>query len=95
MHEVKLSSREYSSQDLKHHNMSTIAPLGMGASDTWRGAPDACLRGFYLPADSTSVGSDVPLMYGRSSVPKDSDESNGTSTAWEAKLQDVCSCSFY
>ena len=40
---IMLSNREYSSQDLKLNNTSnlTIAPLGMGASDTWRDAPDA------------------------------------------------------
>lgn len=85
-----LSSREYQSQDLARNNVSTnvtIAPLGMGVSDTWRGAPDVRLRGCSVPADSTSVGSEVPVMYGRSSVPKDSDESRGTSTVCEAKLQ--------
>ena len=87
--EVKLSNREYNAQDMKNHNCAknvTIAPLGMGAPDTWRGAPDARLRGFHVPDDGTSVNNEVPVMYGRSGV-HDAEESNGTSTGCEAKLQ--------
>ena len=93
--EIKLSSREYSTQDLDNHKISaksiTIAPLGMGASDTWRGPPDARLRGFHVPEDidGSSVVGEVAVMYGRSKAlhSADPDESNGTSTVCEAKLQ--------
>ena len=87
--EIKLSNREYNAQDMKNHNRAknvTTAPLGIGAPDTWRGAPDARLRGFHVPDDGTSVDNEVPVMYGRSSV-HDAEESNGTSTVCEAKLQ--------
>ena len=111
--EIKLSSRKYCTQDLDNDKISaksmTIASLGMGASDTWRGAPDARLRGFHLPEDidrssvvgevdevavmdrSSVVGEvdEVAVMYGRSKAlhSADPDNSNGTSTICEAKLQ--------
>ena len=69
----------------------TIASLGMGASDIWRGAPDAHLRGFHLPEDidGSSVVGEVAVMYDRSKAlhSADPEESNGTSTICEAKLQ--------
>ena len=50
---------------MKYHNCAKnvmIAPLGMGAPDTWRGAPDACLKGFHVPDDGTGVYNEVPVM---------------------------------
>ena len=87
--EIKLSNREYNVQDVKNHNCTknvSIAPLGMGAPITWRGAPDACLRGFRALDDGTSQDNEVPVMYGRSGV-LDMEESNSTNTVCEAKLQ--------
>ena len=83
---ITLSNREYSQQDLKKNNASnmTIASLGMGASDTWRGAPDARLRGLFLDNASES---EVPVVCGRSRGTGDPEESNGTSSVCDAKLQ--------
>ena len=67
--------------DLKKQGISTdkvkLEHLGMGGAEIWRGTPDSRVRSF-------ARDSDVALLPGGEAA---GDDSNGTSTAIEAKLQ--------
>lgn len=77
--EVTLNAMTYNKDDLP--SGFTVKHLGMGIAETWRGAPDVRIRG-------TALEYDVPLLSGGDrQTDSESDGSNGTSTACEAKLK--------
>ena len=78
---ISLSAMTFNKRDLKKQGISTdkvkLEHLGMGGAEIWRGTPDSRVRGF-------ARDSDVALLPGGEPAGEDS---NGTSTAIEAKLQ--------
>ena len=79
---IVLNQMEYKQDidSIKKSNV-TLGHLGMGLAETWRGAPDARLRGFCTDSDK----GDVAVLGAKRSLKSDS--SDGTTTICEAKLE--------
>lgn len=79
---ITLNAQQYNDNDLEKHGTDKekvmIKHLGMGVAETWRGTPDARLRG-------TALDTDIPVLSG--SGQSHDNGSNGTSTVCEAKLK--------
>ena len=76
--EVCLNKMIYRESDVEDFpkDKFKVQHLGMGVAETWRGTPDCRLRGFPL--------GDVPVVSGN--LPHE-EESNGTTSVYEAKLK--------
>ena len=78
---ITLSAMSYNDTDADNFTDKTkikIEHLGMGVAETWRGIPDARLRG-------SALHSDITVMSG--SILSHDDGSNGTTAVCEAKLK--------
>ena len=76
---ITLDCLTYNKDDFNmNRDKITVAHLGMGVSETWRGVPDGRLRG-------NALDGDIPIVSGHKQ--HESGGSNGTSTVCEAKLK--------